>query len=102
MVLACRLGAIGEAELPCYKALCIRLQEAIKDRRELSDGYIFRLNSDLMSLVDAAQWISLERLCCPFLKFQLQAIGSDRDYWLTLQGPPGAKTIVREAFHPTR
>jgi hypothetical protein len=38
-----------------------------------------------MSLVDAAQWISLERLCFPFLIFQLQAGGSDHDYWLRVQ-----------------
>jgi hypothetical protein len=99
-VLACDLTAINEAERPRYESLCTRLQDAIMERRELSDGYAFRLDSELMSLMDAAQWISLERLCCPFLTFQLQATGSERDYWLWLQGPPEAKAIVDDAFRP--
>jgi hypothetical protein len=100
-VLACNIGAISEADLPRYKILCTRLQDAITDRRELPDGYAFRLDGELISLMYAAQWISLERLCCPFLTFQLQTTGSDHDYWLTLQGPPEAKAIVRQAFYPT-
>jgi hypothetical protein len=99
-VLACNIGAIGEADLPSYKILCTRLQNAITDRRELSDGYALRFDGELFSLMDAAQWVSLERLCCPFLMFQLQTIGSDHDYWLTLQGPSEAKAIVGEAFSP--
>jgi hypothetical protein len=100
-VLACNLGAIGETELPHYKSLCTRLREAITDHRELSDGYSFRLNGELISLLEAAEWITLERLCCPFFTFQLQTTGSDRDYWVKLQGPPEAKAIVREALSPT-
>jgi len=66
------VGAIDEADLPRYKILCTRLQDAITDRRELRAGFAFRLDGELISLMDAAQWISLERLCCPFLTFQLQ------------------------------
>ena len=68
------------------------------DRRELSDGYAFRLSEELVSLLDAARWVSLERLCCPFLTFRLETTGRDPDYWLTLAGPPDAKAIVREAL----
>jgi len=97
-VLACNLNAINEAELPTYRSLCSRLREAITDRRELSDGYAFRLSAELVSLLDAARWVSLERLCCPFLTFRLETTGRDRDYWLTLVGPPDAKAILREAL----
>jgi hypothetical protein len=40
----------SEAELPRYKNLRTRLREAITDHRELSDGYSFRLNGELISL----------------------------------------------------
>jgi hypothetical protein len=97
-VLACNLNAISESELPTYKSLCARLREAITERRELADGYAFRLSDESMSLVDAARWVNLERLCCPFLTFGLEITGSDHDYWLMLEGPPEAKAIVREAL----
>jgi hypothetical protein len=76
----------------------LRLGEAITERRELSDGYTFRLSGELMYLLDAARWVSLERLCYPFLTFRLETTGSDSDCWLMLAGPPDAKSIIREAL----
>src|SRR5258708_39352884 len=97
-VLACDLNAISETELPTYRDLCLRLRQAVTERRELADGYAFRINGESVSLLEAARWVSLERLCCPFLTFRLEITGSDRDYWLTLVGPLEAKAIVREAL----
>ncbi len=62
-VLACNLNAISQQNLHRYKDLFRRIQAAITDRRELEDGYVFRLDGDSVSLPDVAQWISLERLC---------------------------------------
>ena len=76
-MLACNLNAISEADLPIYRGLSARLRDAITDRRELADGYAFRLNEKLLSLTDAATWASLERLCCPFLTFRLEITGSE-------------------------
>jgi hypothetical protein len=44
-----------------------------------------------------AGWIAMERLCCPFLIFQLN-VEANRDSRLTLRGPAGAKAILREEF----
>ena len=100
-MIACNLNAISEAELPHYKSLLAQLRDAVTARRELPDGYAFRINGESMSLVQVAQWISLERLCCPFLMFQLQTTAGGGDCWLTLQGPLEAKAILREAFTST-
>lgn len=101
-MLACNLNAISEAELSTYRSLCSRLQDAVTERRELTDGYAFRLTEESVSLLDAARWVNLERLCCPFLTFRLEITGSERDYWLTLEGPLGAKAIVHEALGSRR
>jgi hypothetical protein len=100
--IACNLNAIGQEDLHRYKDLFRRIQTAITDRRELADGYVFRLNGESLSLPDLAEWISLERLCCPFLTFQLQTKGGEPDCWLTLQGPDGAKAIIDQEFAATR
>jgi len=56
------------------------------------------LNRDSLSLLDVAQSVSFERLCCPFFSFQLQTNGEESDYWLTLRGPDGAKAIIDQEF----
>jgi hypothetical protein len=97
-VLACNLNAISQENLHRYKDLFRRVQAAITDRRELEDGYVFRLDGDSVSLQDVAQWIRFERLCCPFFTFELQTKGGESDWWLTLQGPDGAKAIIDQEF----
>ena len=96
--LACNLGAISAAERPRHYALAKRIKAAMSERRELPDGYGFVLQPVGVSLPELAQWISLERLCCPFLKFQLEVSGQE-DFWrIQLTGPTGAKAILDGAF----
>jgi hypothetical protein len=40
----------------------------------------------------------MERLCCPFLTFQLEASGSQIDWTLKLTGPRGVKQLLRFEF----
>jgi hypothetical protein len=44
-------------------------------RPELPTGYAFKLDGKAISLAEVAEWISMERLCCPFLTLQLSASG---------------------------
>ncbi|SRR5579884_1218667 len=99
--IACNLKAIAGAERSRYKELVKRLRTAIRRRTEIADGYIFQLDSRTVTLPEAAEWISLERLCCPFLTLQLSVSGN-RQYWLlTLTGPEGVKPLLNAEF-PTR
>ena len=42
-----------------------------------------------------AEWLELERRCCPFLTFELRwAAGEDERARLTLTGPPGTKAFL--------
>ena len=76
---ACNIKAISAAERPRYNDLVKRLRIAITDRSELSDGYAYKLDTKKITLPEVAEWITMERLCCPFLAFQ----------------PPGIATIYR-------
>jgi hypothetical protein len=95
--LACNLKAISASERPRYNDLVKRLRVAVQDRRELPDGYAYKLDTKKITLPEVAEWITMERLCCPFLTFQLDVKGSG-DSQLTLRGPAGAKSILREEF----
>jgi len=95
-VLACNIQAISAVERPRYHDLVSRLRSAMRDRKELADGYSYSLDSAKITLADVSEWITLERLCCPFLIFQLERVGDD--YRLTMRGPDGAKAVLQEEF----
>lgn len=97
-VFACNLKAISATERPRYNTLVKRVREAIRDRTETSNGYAFKLDSKTITLPEAAEWISMERLCCPFLTLQLSAAGSQPHWVLTLAGPEGVKPLLQAEF----
>src|SRR5579884_1832381 len=74
-VFACNLKAISAAERPRYSELVKRIRAAIRTRSEIADGYAFKLDNKSVTLPEAAEWIGMERLCCPFLTLQLSAAG---------------------------
>ncbi|MGH9631431.1 MAG: hypothetical protein ACRD7E_24265 [Bryobacteraceae bacterium] len=66
-----------------------RLRLAVRNRSEIANGYTFKLDSKAVTLPEAAEWISMERLCCPFLTLQL-SVSANQPHWiLTLTGPEG-------------
>lgn len=92
--IACDLTAISIADRPRYNQLVQRLRAAIRCRVEQADGYVFELDSTVLSLAELTEWVGMERLCCPFLFFQISASGDS----LRLTGPPGVKPIIAAAF----
>jgi hypothetical protein len=97
-VIACNLKAIGVDERPHYDDLLKRIRLAIREHLEVPDGCAFRLDAKGISLTQTAEWISMERLCCPFLTLQLSASGDQDDWLLTLTGPPGVKALLQAEF----
>jgi len=97
-VLACHLQAIRAADRLRYHDLNKRLRTALQERSELPDGYAFHLDSQVMSLPELAEWISLERLCCPFFSFQLTVSGTQTGWLLKLTGPEGVKALLQTEF----
>jgi hypothetical protein len=100
-VLACNLKAISATERPRYNELMKRLRAAVRERSEFPDGCDFRLDGNAITLPEVADWISLEKLCCPFLNFQLSASGSQINFVLKLTGPTGVKALLQEEFPAT-
>ena len=96
MVLACDIQAIGALQRPRYNDLVSRLRPAMQDRRELPDGYDYLLDAGEITLPEVAEWINMERLCCPFLIFQIEVSGEVCR--LMLRGPDGAKALLRAEF----
>jgi hypothetical protein len=97
-IIACDLTGIRSADRPRYNELFKRLRTAIRYRTEVSNGYGFRLDSTTISLPEAAEWMNMERLCCPFLTFQLSTSGNQQFWLLTITGPEGTKKLLDAEF----
>jgi len=96
--IACNLKAIGPRQRRRYNVLMKRLRAAVRNRKALRSGYAYQLNPKAIKLPEVAEWMSLERLCCPFLKFKLSATGQPTDWLLTLTGPEGVKPLLETEF----
>ena len=99
---ACNLKAISASGRSRYNDLSKRVRGAIRGRSETTSGYAFTLDGNAVSLIEAAEWISFERLCCPFLTMQLSASGDQADWILALSGPQGVKPLLNAEFPPKR
>jgi len=64
--------------------------------RELSNGYEFRFTDESDVLRRLAEFVSLEKLCCPFLRFEIEVEAESGPVWLRLTGRAGVKEFIRE------
>lgn len=93
--IACNMSVLSPAQREMHLSTSRELFSSLKQIRELSNGYEFRLNASNV-IVKAAEFISLEKLCCPFLNFSLEVEAENGSVWLRLTGREGVKAFVRE------
>jgi hypothetical protein len=91
---ACDMTAIPADQRSAHAAATNRLFLAVESVRELPDGYSFRLSNESGVLLTAAEFIALERLCCPFFGFRLEIEREGGAVWLSLTGREGVKPFI--------
>lgn len=91
----CNISAFTSAQREHYQTLSQELLKTIQEVREQPDGFSLRLAADSSMVMKAAEFITLERLCCPFLAFQLSLEAEKGPLWITLSGPEGVKDFLR-------
>src|SRR5262245_16685778 len=96
--IACNLKALDSEQRRRHQSLTTQLRAAAQESRELPDGYSFRLPSDEATIQWIAEWITLERRCCPFLAFGLEAGRDKGPLWLSLTGREGVKPFLTIEF----
>lgn len=97
--LACDFGAMDDGQRERYRALRRLLGGDFLEARELDTGYAFRHSPGADVLVALAEYVSLERLCCPFFDFAIEVgRGEEGEVWLRMTGPEGAKGILEAAM----
>ncbi len=89
------MGAVAPGRRAQHMATAKQLFRAVTDVQGLPDGYAFRLPHESDMLVQAAEFIALERLCCPFFGFALEVEPEGGACWLHLTGREGVKPFIR-------
>jgi hypothetical protein len=96
--IACDMSVLSPAQRERHLEISRDLFSTLPQIKELSNGYEFRLDGSNV-VVKAAEFISLEKLCCPFLNFTLEVSAENGPVWLKLTGREGVKAFVREEIN---
>jgi hypothetical protein len=94
----CNLSAMDADQRKHHRELTERLRQSVKEVRELADGYGFRFPAETADITLVAEWVALERLCCPFFTFQLEVGSDDKPLWLRITGREGVKPFMQSEF----
>jgi hypothetical protein len=94
--IACDMSAIEPALRAQHVGTGGEVFRAASEIKELPNGYAFRLPAESDILRKTAEFVSLERLCCPFLGFALVVEPEGGSVWLRLTGREGVKAFIRE------
>ncbi len=95
--IACCPDSLTSDERARSRALRAELAAATRETLAVQDGYTFQFAPDASLLQKTAEWISLERRCCPFLAFQLVwPTGEETGLCLTVTGPEGTRAFIAE------
>lgn len=93
--IACVPGALTREQREQSAALRQSLAGRIDETREHETGYEFRFTGAPEVFTRAAEWITLERRCCPFLVFDLHWEQQEESFWLRLSGPEGTRDFLK-------
>ena len=93
---ACDITAIAPAQRESHFATIQNLFTAVERIQELPNGYAFHFPNETRLWMTAAEFVSLERLCCPFFDFRLEAEREHGGISLTLTGRDGVKPFIME------
>jgi hypothetical protein len=96
--LVCNMNVFTPAQRENHIQNIAQLFQSVQEIHEVPNGYQFMFPANI-ELTQLADFISEERLCCPFLEFTLKIEPKEKKVSLTLVGPTGTQEFLREEFN---
>ena len=93
--IACNMTALSDEQRKRISVLIKQIRASGQEVRELPDGYALRLPSESATVRDVAEYITLERMCCPFFRFEMEVEPEGGPIWLRLTGREGVKEFTK-------
>ena len=97
--IACNVSPFSPAERRRWEELGRTWRTKVREVRELPGGYALRIPPDAASILAAAEWMALDRVCCPFMAFALEIEAEGRGVWLRLTGRSGVKEFLMQVMN---
>ncbi|MBK8135583.1 MAG: hypothetical protein IPK52_07070 [Chloroflexi bacterium] len=94
IVFACDISALTPDQREHHGVTSKALFAGIQEVRETSNGYAFRVSSESATLTKLADFITFERLCCPFFAFNVEVEPQSGPVWIGLSGDEGVKAFI--------
>ena len=95
---ACDMTALDPRQRARHHALAHQLRPAIIEFEELLDGYAARFTARAETVLLLAEFITLERLCCPFFTLAVEVEHDGGPLRLKITAREGAKPFIRAEF----
>ena len=96
--LVCNMDVFTSAQREAHIQTTTELIQALQSVEEVKNGYEFTFPNETEFISKIAEFISNERLCCPFLKFTLNILSNLEPLSLSLTGPLGTQEFLRAEF----
>lgn len=92
---ACIMTAIAPEQREPHLANARNIFKRVREIRELDDGFSFLLDDAPELLNKLAEFMELERLCCPFFGFAVELEPEGGAVSLKLTGREGVKQFIK-------
>ena len=96
--LACNMDMFTPAQREAHIRTTTELIHAVQHVQGVENGYELRFANETELITQIAEFISNERLCCPFLHFTLHVTSDQEPVSFTLTGPSGTQEFLRAEF----
>ena len=96
--LACNMDMFTPAQREAHIRTTTELIHAVQHVQGVENGYELRFANETELITQIAEFISNERLCCPFLDFTLNVASDKEPLSFTLTGPSGTQEFLRAEF----
>jgi hypothetical protein len=97
MPLACNMDVFTPEQREAHIQTTMELIQGVQRVQEIENGYELQFPNETEFISRTAEFISNERLCCPFLEFNLNIL-SNHPVSLALTGPVGTQEFLRAEF----
>ena len=94
--IACDMSVLSPAQRSAHLATSRELFSKVQAIDEVAEGYEFRFGDEPEMVLKIAEFVALEKLCCPFLNFAINVEAEGGPVTLRLTGREGVKAFVRE------
>lgn len=94
----CNMKALTSQQRTRILKLMTKFKTKIQEVKELPDGFAFRFPMESEMIMEVGEYITYERLCCPFFDFELTIGREEGPLWLQLKGREGVKDFIKLEF----